>query len=388
MTRYEKRALRRFRIIYLGSLFSLAFVIASLYYENKHASMLQMEKYKMQHYASELSSRIISSHMQGFGESTSRTGIFDTLPEEKGLEFALYDKSGQGVYRNFDEPVRLERGFYETGGNFYLVEQNTYMHMGVEYVAVKTMGIHEMSASLFREIAWTLVFSLAVIAAVGFYLSRLFLVPVREEINRIDRFIKDTTHELNTPISAILMSISRLKKTAIEPKVVRRIELSAKRVSDIYNDLTYLFFSDLNKKQVIAVEWKELIERRVEYYRDFATLKQLTFELKLDSFRSEMDEESAIRLLDNLISNAIKYNRVGGEIIIRLHDGRLEVNDTGIGMDESVQNEVFKRYKRANDAEGGFGVGLHIVASICREYGIDITLVSSKGNGSSFILRF
>ena len=386
MTRYEIRALQRFRIIYLGSLFTLAFVIATLYYENKYASLLEMEKYKMQHYASELSSFIISTHMQR-SNAAGNPAIFNEIPREKGLEFSLYDNLGQGIYGSFDEPVRLERGFYETDDNFYLVEQNTYMHLGVEYVAVKTMGIHEMSALLFREVSWMLLVSLAVISAVGFYLSRLFLIPVRDEINRIDRFIKDTTHELNTPIAAILMSISRLKKMEVDTKVVRRIELSAKRVSDIYNDLTYLFFGDLKKKQPVSIDWKKLVERRVEYYRDFAELKRIGFVLDLKPSSSEMDEESAMRLLDNLISNAIKYNRPGGKIIISLEEGILVVEDTGIGMEESVQEEVFIRYKRANDTEGGFGVGLSIVAAICREYGIDITLESQKGVGTAFTLK-
>ncbi len=350
--------------------------------------MLEMEAYKMRHYASEISSYIISAHMQGLGEPGKDTSLFAHIPKEQGLEFSLYDDRGRGVYGNFYEPVRLERGFYETGGNFYLVEQNTYMHLGVEYVAVKTMAIPEMSGALVREIALMLLLALGIISAIGFYLSRLFLVPVREEINRIDRFIKDTTHELNTPVSAILMSVSRLKKLAVDPTVVRRIELSAKRVSDIYNDLTYLFFGDLNKKQPVPIDWKELIEKRVEYYRDFAESKHLTIETILRPFSSEMDGESAVRLLDNLISNAVKYNRPGGKIAIRLEEGRLTVHDTGIGMDESAKNEVFKRYKRVNDAEGGFGVGLSIVASICDEYGIAVDLETMKGVGTTFTLTF
>ena len=388
MTRYEKRALGRFRIIYLGSLFTLASVIAFLVYQNRYASMLEMEKYKMQHYASGVSSYIIATHMHNLGKSKDKAGAFQQIPREEGLKVALFDDDKTPVYREFDEPVRLGRGFYESGGNLYLVSRNTYMHLNVEYVAVKAMGVQDMTRSLQREVLLLLLFSLLIIAGVGYYLSRLFMLPVREEINRIDRFIKDTTHELNTPVSAILMSVSLLKKMAVDPKVVRRIELSAKRVSDIYNDLTYLFFSDLNKKQITPVAWDTLIAQRIEYYRDFAGMKQITFVRELEDFAYPMDGESAVRLIDNLISNAIKYNRIGGTITVSLNGGRLTVRDNGIGMDEAAQKEVFKRYKRVNDVEGGFGVGLDIVASICREYGIDIAMESEKDIGTVITLTF
>ncbi len=61
--------------------------------------------------------------------------------------------------------------------------------------------------------------------------------PVREQIESLDRFISDTTHELNTPISAILMTIQSLKQ--IEPKKLKRLEASAKRLSVMYSSLTY-----------------------------------------------------------------------------------------------------------------------------------------------------
>lgn len=389
MTRYEKRALTRFRLIYLGSLFGLAFIIAFLVYQNRHTAMLEIEKYKMQHYASGLSAYIISTHMQSPGNAAKADGFFMAMPREAGFEVALYDDRKTARFREFDiAPESFAPGFYQNGETLLLIEQSTYMHLGVEYVAVRATGIHAHEQALKRDVLAMLALSLGIIAAIGFYLSRLFMVPVREEIGRIDRFIKDTTHELNTPISAILMSVSLLKKMAIEPKVVRRIELSAKRVSTIYNDLAYLFFNDLHKKEAVSIDWEALIRRRSDYFRDFAQMKQITFHLDLKPFRSQMDKESATRLLDNLISNAIKYNRIGGTVSFALKEGRLSIADTGIGIDEAAQKEVFKRYKRANDTEGGFGVGLDIVAAVCREYNITLELESQKNLGTRFILTF
>jgi two-component system OmpR family sensor kinase len=89
-----------------------------------------------------------------------------------------------------------------------------------------------------------------------------------------------------------------------------------------------------------------------------------------------------------LLSNAIKYSDVGDSISITLKDHVLKVKDTGIGIDKKVQDDIFKRYYRENDERGGFGIGLNIVLSICKQYKIKLDLESKKGEGSTFILTF
>jgi two-component system OmpR family sensor kinase len=101
-----------------------------------------------------------------------------------------------------------------------------------------------------------------------------------------------------------------------------------------------------------------------------------------------MNKESASRLIDNLLSNAIKYSDPGGKITISIKGNMLSVADEGIGIDEDVQKDIFKRYKRANKERGGFGIGLDIVLSICKRNGIRMGLKSQKGEGSKFILHF
>ena len=111
-------------------------------------------------------------------------------------------------------------------------------------------------------------------------------------------------------------------------------------------------------------------------------------QLDLEATEVFMSKSSAHRLIDNLLSNAIKYSDVGDSISITLKNSVLEVRDTGIGIDEKVQEDIFKRYSRANDERGGFGLGLNIVLSICKQYKIKIALDSKKGEGSTFVLTF
>ncbi|HEX5623193.1 MAG TPA: ATP-binding protein, partial [Sulfuricurvum sp.] len=85
---------------------------------------------------------------------------------------------------------------------------------------------------------------------------------------------------------------------------------------------------------------------------------------------------------DNLLSNAIKYNRMNGTIIIRLEEGRLCIEDNGIGIPSSMISQVFERYARADKSVGGFGIGLHIVAMIAKEYNLTISIESEEKKGT------
>ncbi len=116
--------------------------------------------------------------------------------------------------------------------------------------------------------------------------------------------------------------------------------------------------------------------------------KRLNITLDLNPTEVFMPKTSSHRLIDNLLSNAIKYSDVGDSIFITLKDHVLRVKDTGIGIDKKVQDDIFKRYHRENDERGGFGIGLNIVLSICKQYKIKLDLESKKGKGSTFILTF
>jgi len=219
---------------------------------------------------------------------------------------------------------------------------------------------------------------------VGYFLGRLFLQPVREQIESLDCFISDTTHELNTPISAILMTIESLK--GIGGKKIARLEASAKRLSVMYDSLTYRLKKGEEPDEQICMD--SVVKERVEYMKELIDSKHLSVKINVEPFTVMMSQRSAYRLIDNLLSNAIKYSDVGDSITITLKANILKMQDTGIGIAPEVQADIFKRYQRANEERGGFGIGLSIVLSICEKYGIKIELESEKGKGSIFILTF
>jgi two-component system OmpR family sensor kinase len=254
----------------------------------------------------------------------------------------------------------------------------------VKYIVLKESNLAKDLAALRIKIIGYLVLSFILMGIVGYYLGRLFLQPVREQIESLDKFISDTTHELNTPISAILMTIQSLK--GIEPKKMKRLEASAKRLSTMYGSLTYRLEGGVEPSEKLCLE--TIVKERVEFSKELIESKRLSVYLELEPTKIVMPKRSVYRLIDNLISNAIKYSDVGDTITIVLKENILKVKDTGIGIDEKMQEDIFRRYYRANDERGGFGIGLNIVLSICKKYKIKLGLESKKGEGSTFILTF
>ena len=300
------------------------------------------------------------------------------------FDVGYYDEDGDVIISSIDVPIDFDRDFYSENSQYFTVTQNKSVHLGVKYIVLKESELTEQIQALRVKIIGYLILSFIFMGIVGYFLGRLFLKPVREQIESLDRFIADTTHELNTPISAILMTTQSFK--GIEDKKMKRLEASAKRLSVMYSSLTYRLEGKVDPSEVLC--FSAIVEERVGYVRELIDSKRLNITLDLESMEVFMARDSAYRLIDNLLSNAIKYSDVEDSIFISTKDHMLTVRDTGIGIDEEVKEDIFKRYSRANDERGGFGLGLNIVLSICKQYKIKIDLDSKKGEGSAFILTF
>ncbi|HFD14335.1 MAG TPA: HAMP domain-containing histidine kinase, partial [Epsilonproteobacteria bacterium] len=295
-----------------------------------------------------------------------------------------YDADKKPLYTEIGKVARFDRDFFVKNMKCYTVTKDPKSHLGVRYIVLKESDLAQSLAALRIKIIGYLVFSFILMGIVGYFLGRLFLQPVREQIESLDKFISDTTHELNTPISAILMTIQSLKD--IEPKKMKRLEASAKRLSTMYGSLTYRLEGGVEPSEELCLA--SIVEERVEFIKELSDSKRLQVEQDLDATKIYMPKRSVYRLIDNLISNAIKYSDVGDTISVTLKNNVLKVKDTGIGIDEKMQEDIFRRYYRANDERGGFGIGLNIVLSICKKYKIKLGLESKKGEGSTFKLTF
>ena len=343
-------------------------------------------KFEMMYQARNLSSAIAMKAMKNKENKVKPFKKIDFLKKLKHCRFqaGYYDTHKKPLYTEIQNVTRFDTDFFIKDMKCYTVSEDLSQHLGVRYIVLQENDLSKALDDLRIKIIGYLVLSFILMGVVGYFLGRLFLQPVREQIESLDKFISDTTHELNTPISAILMTIQSLKD--VEPKKMKRLEASAKRLSTMYGSLTYRLEGGVEPSEDLCLAG--IVEERVEFIKELIDSKRLKIELHLEATKIHMPKRSVYRLIDNLISNAIKYSDVGDTITVTLQNNILEVKDTGIGIDDRMQENIFRRYYRAGDERGGFGIGLSIVLSICKEYKVKLGLESKKGEGSTFKLTF
>lgn len=379
MTRYEKRSLTNFLLIYLGSLFFLIALISAHFYHMQVQSIKDRLEYRMETTAGEIAKEIVMTHMHG--------GTFDTLVSEldrNGFKLSLFDFAGFPLLHEISIIERPTESFSEQNGRFFLIHTGTFDHLDVNYLILESDGIEAEVAELQRTMFAAISIIVLFISVIGYFLAKLFLRPIRQEIERLDQFVRDSAHELNTPVSSLLMSVKSLLKEQNEDKRLQRIEISTRRISDVYNDLTYLLLKDIERRNDEPMEMKPFTLERIEYFHTLAEAKEVRFETELEAVTLTIDRTRAERLVDNLLSNAVKYNKRGGLVRVTLTSDSLTVQDEGPGIPKEKQQQIFKRYVRGEDSGGGFGIGLDIVSSVCEEYGFRVEL-SCK---NCFTVRF
>ncbi|QKE27375.1 two-component system sensor histidine kinase, putative CusS [Arcobacter acticola] len=380
LTASEKSTFIRFLSLYLGSSFLLMLMVAFFYFQNEKTLYYDLTKSNMQNVVSQISSKIIFAHM------TNKEFDKNYLLKTDDYKISFYDENKNKIFGNLEDRIDFTKTLMEHQKHFILIDSSTLGHLGVYYIAIKENLFFEQISKLKMSIVFIFLFIYLIIAIIGFYLAKLFLKPIKDEREKLNNFIKDTTHELNTPISAILMST---ESNTLNEKQIERIRISAKRVSELYKDLTYIFLQNsYDKKSIEIVNLKQIIIDQLEYFQPLAVKKKIDIKLKLEDFEYKIDKDDFIRIFNNLISNAIKYNKISGTIEIKLENKSLEISDSGIGIEQNKLKDVFKRYYRATTEQGGFGIGLSIVNQICNNYNIKISVNSQLKKGSTFTLTF
>ncbi|MBT0742768.1 sensor histidine kinase [Campylobacter lari] len=241
------------------------------------------------------------------------------------------------------------------------------------------------------KVALAMVFSLIFVSIMGYLILKFALKPLEMRIRFLNNFIKDTTHEINTPISAILMSVESLerKKNFEEIKALKRVKIAALTLSHLYSDLTFLNFSQAYEAKKDWIFLKDLIKERMEYFKIFLEQKNIDLELSLENDgKIYANKEQFFKMFDNLVNNAIKYNIKNGHIKIELLEQKLIIADSGCGIVKENLANIFERYSRFNENQGGFGIGLSLVDKICKEHNIKIKVESELNKGTKFILTW
>ena len=357
-------------------------IIALLYY-NKAVSETKTAC------KTDLQSTILSAEMD-LRKACMYKQKFTFEPHKYKLHVGLFDSAKQPVAGNLRfGDINFSKPMDPGPQRVHMVKRLHEPVLNVRYIVAEDIRIPAQLHSLKILIATTMLFSLLFVAFIGFLLSKLLLKPVKDQVKELNRFIKDATHEINTPVTALIMSVSALKKKGnSDPKLLRHISISAKQISCIYNTLSHVSFSGHHREEIKRFDLKKEILKNITFFEEIAAARNVTFQTDLHSTYVTMDKESAGKLINNLLSNAVKYSHPNTTITVTLKEGKLSVRDEGIGISKEDQALILKRYKRATEMGGGFGIGLDIVNTICQRYGIGLAIVSEKGEGSTFVLDF
>ncbi|NCU29168.1 hypothetical protein EOM60_00975 [Candidatus Saccharibacteria bacterium] len=217
-----------------------------------------------------------------------------------------------------------------------------------------------------------------------------------------DEFISVISHELRTPITIAEGSLSNAQlfsERNLFGKMDGAISLAHKQIeflADIVNNLSTLSRAERGYgDNSESVDIPKLISQLRAEYEPKASEKNLLFTTEVDpSLKTIRTNQLYLKeLLQNLVTNAIKYTQSGSIIISITQDDEsiiFSVADTGIGISKSDQKKVFNRFYRVEDYRtretGGTGLGLHVVAKLARNLGGEIKLESRLNHGSKFSL--
>ncbi|AXX91598.1 hybrid sensor histidine kinase/response regulator [Malaciobacter molluscorum LMG 25693] len=201
-----------------------------------------------------------------------------------------------------------------------------------------------------------------------------------------DFFLKKIIHEMNTPLSIISLNIDNLE-TQIGPKEqFEAIKASSKSLSFIYNDLYYLIKKEKKIEEKKEIELIKFLSSRVMFFDEMANIKNIDINLDIHAeFNIFIDENSLQRVIDNTISNAIKYAEINSQIDIILDINKDEhfiiIKNSGSYIQDT--DSIFKAYYQDKSKNIGLGLGLNIVKDICDNNNIEIS-VKSENNTTSF----
>lgn len=234
----------------------------------------------------------------------------------------------------------------------------------------------------------------------------LVLAEDLTELRRVESIRRDfaanVSHELKTPVGALLLLAETVETAADDEEAVRRfagrMQIEAARLSSLVQDLITL--SHVQGDEPLAedepVSLDDVIAEAVDRAKMTAQAKETQLAVTgLTGLQVRGDRELLTTALKNLIDNAIAYSPARTRVTVesRVIDGNAElsVTDQGIGIPERELERIFERFYRVDPARsretGGTGLGLAIVKHVATKHGGEVTVWSKEGSGSTFGLR-
>lgn len=220
------------------------------------------------------------------------------------------------------------------------------------------------------------------------YMSITFLLASSFQTNRfLDALLKDTLHELNIPLSVIKANLQLLRaheKDEKKQKRLERISLASDDLYALYQEVDYYIKKERKANVKEAFFLDEAIHSVLQNYEDIASSTFISCEVL--HVKILADKRGFMKVISNLLNNAIKYNRDHNPITIIQRRNALVVKDEGIGIGEAELFLIFNRYFQADATQEGYGIGLSLVKAYCDHFKVSLSINSAKDKGTEVIL--
>ena len=202
-----------------------------------------------------------------------------------------------------------------------------------------------------------------------------------------DKFIEHSVHEIKTPLAIISLNIQLRNKFFGQDKYSKKIEGALKTLENSYEDMTFLHTKEKINYQIEHISLQKILKDRIKYFEIIASTQNRKLDLEIiNNIYIDTSKIELHRLIDNNLSNAIKYSKIESTIKIILKDNVLEFQSFGKKIIDV--NKIFDKYTRENNSSGGHGLGLSIVNDICKKYNIDVRVTSMENGLNIFSYKF
>ena len=306
------------------------------------------------------------------------------------------DKINNIIYGSEDKgQIRSSNGYW----SYKVVPLDT----GFIIAFTECQAEHAMLRNLFLILLLVGVVALTVAFLISLSSANRSIKPVEESYNKQKQFVADASHELKTPLTTINTNVDVLlshQENTIgeEKKWLDYIKTETERMAKLTNDLLYLARIDHDDRNVIfsKVSFSEAAESVILLMEAviFENNVNLTYDITPDLFVNGSTEQLK-QLVMILLDNAVKYTPKSGDINITLthesSDAVLTVRNTGVGISEDAQKQIFERFYREDKSRaresGGYGLGLAIAKAITTACKGSIKVYSKKNKYTEFTVK-
>jgi signal transduction histidine kinase len=361
----------------------IAFIPIYFYIDATIENQNIQDKISLKNYSSMIASKIDSVAYEG-----SETFYY---PRSNIYKSAIYDHQDKVIFSLFDSiaPPFFTTEFFQDSQRIYHKHYLQSNILGAKYLITCKKINH---SEVIYNVLILLITVTCLIFLSSFITIKQSIEPYKQLNLYLDNFLKDAMHELKTPLGVARINIDMLQMKLENNKHLIRIKSALKNMTVVYEDLEYYMQRHSVKNDKKQIDFSIFLEKRVEFFSDLAIAKNIEFQTNIQKDVTIFFNDIALyRIIDNNLSNAIKYSKDQSSIKVSLQqidDTQiiLKFQDNGIGIQDT--QKIFHRYYRGDTISGGFGIGLSIVKRICDQNSIDIKVESQVRKGSTFIYTF